>query len=195
MQADEHVGEAAELYAAGQLDAAQIAAIEAHAAGCEACLRRLGEAEEAVLALERANAPVAMPVPTSALHFPRRGISPWWLVPAMAAALLVGMLWPRAQSPHNVATLAMVNGHFSHAQFAGTGPKAKVLYARDRSWYYVIVAGTGRYDVYGVVGTDRVSLGSTNAAGSTSELFVRMRERFDHLELRDGGATETATIR
>ncbi len=70
----------------------------------------------------------------------------------MAAALIVGILWPRAQSQHDVATLAMVNGHFSHAQFAGTGPKAKVLYARDRSWYYVIVAGTGRYDVYGVAG-------------------------------------------
>ena len=195
MQADEHIGEAAELYAAGQLDAAELAAVEAHAAGCEACLRRLGEAEETVLALERVNKPLALPVATNVLQFARRGISPWWLVPAMAAALLVGMLWPRVQPQNNAATLAMVNGHFSHAQFAGTGPKAKVLYARDRSWYYIIVAGTGRYDVYGVAGNNRVSLGSTNAAGSTSELFVRMRERFDHLELRDGGATETATIR
>ncbi len=195
MQADEHIGEAAELYAAGQLDAAETAAIEAHAAGCEACLRRLGEAEEAVLALERVNKPFAPPPATDVLRFARRGISPWWLVPAMAAALLVGMLWPRAQSQHNVATLAMVNGHFSHAQFAGTGPKAKVLYARDRSWYYVIVGSNRRYDVYGAVGADRVSLGSTNSAGSTSELFVRMLERFDHLELRGAGARETATIR
>jgi Putative zinc-finger len=195
MQADEHIGEAAELYAAGQLDAAEIAAVEAHAAVCEACLRRLGEAEETVLGLERVNKPLAPPVATN-VRFARRRISPWWLAPAMAAALLVGILWPRAQTQHNVAMLAMVNGHFSHAQFAGTGPKAKVLYARDRSWYYVIVAGTGRYDVYGVAGNDRVSLGSTNAVGSTSELFVKMRERFDHLELRDGsGATETATIR
>ena len=195
MRADEHIGEAAELYAAGQLDAAELATVEAHAAGCEACLRRLGEAEETVLALERENAPVAIPVATNVLQFPRRGISAWWLVPSMAAALLVGILWPRAQSQHDVATLAMVNGHFSHAQFAGTGPRAKVLYARDRSWYYVIVAGTGRYDVYGVAGNNRVSLGSTNAVGSTNELFVKMRERFDHLELRDGGAAESATIR
>jgi len=37
---------------------------------------------------------------------------------------------------------------------------------------------------------------STNAAGSTSELFVELKERFDHLELRGGsGAMETATIR
>jgi hypothetical protein len=166
MQADEHIGEAAELYAAGQLDA-----------------------------VERVNKPLAPPVATNVVAFARRRISPWWLVPAMAAALIVGILWPRAQSQHDVATLAMVNGHFSHAQFAGTGPKAKVLYARDRSWYYVIVAGTGRYDVYGVAGDNRVSLGSTNAVGSTNELFVKMRERFDHLELQDGAATETATIR
>ncbi|HEX3457584.1 MAG TPA: zf-HC2 domain-containing protein [Candidatus Baltobacteraceae bacterium] len=196
MQVNDHIGEAAELYAAGQLDAAEIAAIEAHAAGCEACLRRLGEVEETVLALERVNKPLAPPAATNVLPFARRQISPWWLVPAMAAALFVGFLWPRAQSSHDAATLALVNGHFSHAQFAGAGPKAKVLYARDRSWYYVIVAEAGRYDVYGVAGDNRVSLGSTNAAGSTSELFVKMRERFDHLELRGGsGAMETATIR
>lgn len=196
MQANEHLGEAAELYAAGQLDAAEIAAIEAHASACEACLRRLGEAEETVLALERVNKPLAPPAETNVVPFARRGISPWWLVPAMAAALLAGMLWPRAQPQHNLAMLAMVNGHFSHAQFAGTGPKAKVLYARDRSWYYVIVAGTERYDVYGVAGDNRASLGSTKPAASTSELFVKMKERFDHLELRGGsGAMETATIR
>ena len=196
MQVNDHIGEAAELYAAGQLDAAEIAAIEAHAAGCEACLRRLGEAEETVLALESVNKALAPAPAANVLPFPQRRISAWWLVPAMAAALFVGLLWPRAQSSHDVATLALVNGHFSHAQFAGAGPKAKVLYARDRSWYYVIVAGTGRYDVYGVVGDNRVSLGSTKVAGSTNELFVKMRGRFDHLELRGGsGAMEAATIR
>lgn len=196
MQVNEHIGEAAELYAAGQLDAAEIAAIEAHAAGCEACLRRLGEAEETVLALERVNTPLAPRAATNVLQFPRREISSWWLVPAMAAALLVGMLWPRAQPQHNVAMLAMVNGHFSHAQFAGTGPKAKVLYARDRSWYYVIVAGPERYDVYGVTGADRISLGTTTPAGSTSELFVRPKQRFDHLQLQGNGErSSSATIR
>ena len=195
MQANEHIGEAAELYAAGQLDAAEIAAIEAHAAGCEACLRRLGEAEETVLALERVNKPLAPPAATNVLQFPRREISSWWLVPAMAAALLVGMLWPRAQPQHNVAMLAMVNGHFSHAQFAGTGPKAKVLYARDRSWYYVIVAGTERYDVYGVAGADRITW-ADEPAGSTSELFVRPKQRFDHLQLQGNGErSSSATIR
>jgi len=194
MPANEHIGEAAELYAAGQLDPAEIAAIEAHAAGCEACLRRLGEAEETVLALERVSAPVAIPVASNVLQFPRRGLSPWWFVPAMAAALLVGILWPRAQPQYNVATLAMVNGHFSHAQFAGTGPRAKVLYARDRSWYYVIVAGSERYDVYGVAGSDRISLGTTTPSGSTSELFVRSKLRFDKLQLQGNGAVSTSAV-
>ena len=194
MQANEHVGEAAELYAAGQLDAAEHRGDRsARFAHCEACLRRLGEAEETVLALERVNKPLAPPAETNVraasrgAESRRGGWFPLWR-PHFSPACC----WPRAQPQHNVAMLAMVNGHFSHAQFAGTGPQAKVLYARDRSWYYVIVAGTGRYDVYGVAGGNRVSLGSTNAAGSTSELFVKMKERFDHLELRGGsGAMET----
>src|SRR5690242_15465164 len=95
MQNSPHIGEAAELYAAGQLDAAEVVVVDAHVAECEACLRRLGEAEETVLALERALKPVALPVAGKVLPLARRGISPWWLVPAIAAALIVGMLWPR----------------------------------------------------------------------------------------------------
>ena len=190
-----HLGEAAELYATGHLDAAEVAQVEAHAAQCDACLRRLGEAEETVLALERARKPLPPSFARNVVPMPRRGISPWWLAPAIAAALILGMLVPRGQGPHDTATLAMINGHFSHAQFAGTGPKAKAVYARDRSWYYVIVAGSGRYTVYGVSDRDRLNLGVTVESGSTSALFVRSKQRFDHLEILGAGAAERATIR
>ncbi|MBC5810585.1 MAG: zf-HC2 domain-containing protein [Candidatus Eremiobacteraeota bacterium] len=48
---DEHVGENAELYALGLLDAAEHAALEAHVATCDSCLRWVGAAEEAAAAL------------------------------------------------------------------------------------------------------------------------------------------------
>lgn len=195
MENSPHLGDAAELYATGHLAPAEIAAVEAHAAVCQECLRRLGEAEETVLALERITQALPMPATSKVVPLVRRGISPWWLVPAMAAALIAGILWPHTQPSPNTATLAMINGHFSHAQFAGSGPAAKVVYARDRSWYYVMVAGSGRYTVYGVIGSDRLNLGVTTASGSTSELFVRPKQRFDHLQLRNDGVDESATIR
>ncbi|MBV8147747.1 MAG: zf-HC2 domain-containing protein, partial [Candidatus Eremiobacteraeota bacterium] len=181
-----HVGEEAELYALGMLDDRQRAAVEAHLAECTACSRRVGEAEETVLALERRS--VATPIPFARrlpLKFERRRISAWWLAPAAAAALIVGLLLPRPASNENAALLAMINSHFSHAQFAGaTGPPAKVLYARDRSWYYVIVTGIHRYDVYGIHAGVASDLGTTSPGEGTNQLFVRTMTRFDRLELR-----------
>lgn len=196
MQAEDHIGEAAELYAIGALDAAEHAAVDAHIAHCTECMRRVGEAEETVLALERANfvegtAPgVRAPQP-----FSRRSVT--WILPlAAAAAFILGVLFPRPAAQNDVATLAMIGSHFSHAQFAGSGPAAKVLYARDRSWYYVIVVGNQRYGVYGVRDGTSVRLGATEPRGKTSELFARASARYDRIELRDGRtAIDTATIR
>jgi hypothetical protein len=47
--------------------------------------------------------------------------------------------------------LAIATSHFNHSQFTGpSGPRAKVLYARDYSWYYVVVTGGHSYAVYGI---------------------------------------------
>ncbi|MBV8196715.1 MAG: zf-HC2 domain-containing protein, partial [Candidatus Eremiobacteraeota bacterium] len=46
-----HIGDDAELYAAGALTRDEHAAVDAHIAQCPDCLRRVGEAEETVLAL------------------------------------------------------------------------------------------------------------------------------------------------
>jgi len=86
-----------------------------------------------------------------------------------------------------------IDSHFSHAQFSGNGPPAKVIYARDRSWYYVIVSGSRRFEVYGLRGTQATRLGTTVPRGETSELFVRKQPRF---ELRDGATgIENASVR
>jgi hypothetical protein len=193
-----HAGEKAELYVLGALSAQERSAVESHAAGCEECLRRIGEAEETLLAMEREIAATPLPsVPRSVLPFQRRGISAWWLVPAMAAALAFGMIRWHEPPSRSDALLAMIQSHFSHAQFSGKGKvPAKVIYARDHEWYYVIVRGSGEYDVYGVRGGVASMIGSTRANGTVSELFVRSSSSFDRLELRLRGETiEAAAIR
>jgi hypothetical protein len=197
MESDVHAGEAAELYALGALDEREQAGLEAHIAHCAPCLRRVGEAEETLLALERGSKAVDVPRRQgNVLPIARsRKAFAWWIPAAIAAAFVLGWLVPRSAPQPGVATLAMIDSHFSHAQFSGS-PPAKVIYARDRSWYYVIVSGSRRFDVYGLRGTQSTRLGTTAARGATSELFVRGQPRFERVELRDGTAlVESASIR
>jgi hypothetical protein len=197
MEPDVHIGETADLYAFGLLDERERGEVEAHIAQCATCLRRVGEAEETLLALEREHKPVRMPsAGGNVLPIAPRRINPaWWIAPAIAAAFVLGFLFPRHTPQTSVATLAMIESHFSHAQFNGTGPPAKVIYARDRSWYYVIVSGNHRFDVYGIHGATATRLGTTAPAGATSELFKRSNVPFDRIELRGrSGAIEGASI-
>ena len=199
MEPNGHVGEFAELYAIGALDGAERAAVDAHIAGCAQCARRVGEAEETVLALERDVRvdPLAAAVAAPLRLGRRREVPVWWLPLTAAAALIVGFLLPNTFARHDTPALAMINSHFNHAQFNGEkAPAGKVIYARDRSWYYVIVEGSHRYEVSGVRGGRNVSLGTTEPNGATSELFWRHSAPFERIELRDGGRTiETASIR
>lgn len=197
MNQNAHVGDAAELYAAGALAPEERASVDAHIAHCSECLRRVGEAEETVLALERVNAesPAGMRG-TKVLPFQRRGVPLWWVPVAAAAALIFGLFLAHRPPQNDAATLAMLHSHFAHAQFAGNGPAAKVLYARDRSWYYIIVAGNHRYEVDGIRSGQALNLGSTQPKSQTSELFSSTPARFDRIELRDAGKTlEAAAIR
>ena len=197
MNSNAHIGEAAELYAAAALTAEERAAVDAHIGSCDECLRRVGEAEETVLALERVYVAPSVTTPArKVLPLPRRGVPGWWVAAAAAAALIIGFVLPHRTPQSDVATLAMLHSHFVHAQFTGTGPAAKVLYARDRSWYYVIVDGSHRYGVYGTRNGQVVDLGITQPKTETSELFAPVSLRLDQIELRDRGAVvETAAIR
>lgn len=194
-----HLGDDAELYVVGALDECERASVEAHVAQCEECRRLLGAAEETLLALEREAAEVAMPFSPLA-GAPKRvtRAAPWWIAAlAAAAAFVIGVLLPRGASvpPSRAAHLAMLHSHFSHAQFRGA-PLAKVIYPRERNWYYVIVEGSVRYEVDGIAAGRVIDLGTTAPAGLTSELFARSAERFDRVQLRaDGRIVEFATIR
>jgi hypothetical protein len=197
MDFEPHVGENAELYAVGALDEAERAAVDAHIAGCAECLRRVGEAEETVLALERGADSASQRSHRPALSpIVARLVPIWWVPLAAAAALIIGMLVPRSAPQSDRAMLAMIGSHFSHAQFAGSGPPAKVLYARDRSWYYVIVSGAHHYRVFGRRDGKQSFLGVTAPRGKTNELFVNRPARYDVIELRRGVTTlESAQIR
>jgi hypothetical protein len=192
MMRGEHAGDAAELYALGCLSQDERRAVEAHVQTCSPCLRRIGEAEETLLALERETAVVPMPFDAALFPAKPRRTGWWPSALALAAAFVFGMLVRSGPAP-NPALDALATSHFNHAQFSGANePKAKVLYARDRSWYYVVVTGSRGYDVYGVERGVATRLGTTRGG----ELFAGSRVRFDRLELRERGRTvESAAIR
>jgi hypothetical protein len=199
MMHDAHIGENAELYALGSLDDLERQRVEAHVANCADCLRRLGQAEETVLGLESETAPVPLPRDARAPEFRSRRIAGWWLgAVAAAAALIIGYLLPHpvTQPTTDVAQVAMLHSHFNHSQFTGNGPLAKVLYARDRSWYYVVIEGSHQYSVTGVGAGGSATLGTTVPRNGTSELFVPHAQPFSRIELHGGGAVvESAQIR
>lgn len=192
----QHVGEDADLYALGSLGQRERAAIDAHAARCAQCLRRLGEAEETILALECETPELALPN-ADAPHFQSNVDRRWWSALAVAAALVAGFLLPHP-TPHDASpVLALVHSHFNHAQFSGRGPAAKVLYARNRAWYYIIVDGAHAYTVVGANGSSSSTpLGVTASHGDTSSLFISGARSFQRIELREGSTlVETAQIR
>ncbi len=197
MNSNAHVGDGAELYAAGALTAQERDVVDAHIAACNECLRRVGEAEETVLALERVNSVSPNAVTVNVLAFKRRAMPAWFVATiAAAAAFVLGLIFPHGAPQPQFATLAMLHGHFSHAQFTGNGPLAKVIYARDRSWYYIIVEGNHRYGVYGIANGASVKLGTTQANNGTSQLFLRGEPRLRFIELRDvNQPIEKAAIR
>jgi hypothetical protein len=204
----EHIGDRAELYVLGDLDASEVALLEEHITTCAACLRRVGEAEETMLALERAGAAKIAPemlerrLPLTVQRqrsFARVGIT------AACAGLVLGILvtfLSFALRPNDTqrALVAMVGSHFSHAQFAPVGsrsaPPAKVIYARDKSWLFIVADGSARYSVYAVSPVGATLLGNLHPQGTSSTLYVDHPGTPVTIELRDGATVlERATVR
>ncbi len=195
---DSHIGENAELYAIGSLDDLERQRVDAHVANCADCMRRLGQAEETVLGLESETPAIPLPDDARRPQFASPRASRWWGgVLAAAAALIIGYVLPHPQpASTGAAQVAMLHSHFNHAQFVGHGPLAKVVYARDGTWYYVVVDGAHTFTVDGVGTAGTAELGAIAPRDGTSELFVPHAQRFDRIELRDGSAiVETAQIR
>jgi anti-sigma factor RsiW len=193
---ERHLDDLAELYALGELSADEAAFVESHIAECAQCLQQVGEAEETVLALERQYAKQSPPdLLGKRLRFEQRAPAPWWRFAGAAAAGLVlglGILWPQMQrgDESQRAIDAMIHSHFSHAQFAALAPgapDAKVIYARDRSWLYVVASGRHDYEVDAVQGSSRTTLGTLHAEGRVSTLFIDHPTSATQIELVDRG--------
>jgi len=202
-----HVGDDAELYALGLLEHERRAEVAAHAASCDACLRRLGEAEETAAALAGA-LPRREPTPALAARFVRaRSVPPaasrprrlTALAVAAAFALIIGASVYQAAVDRgrlrasDLAVATLVNSHFLHVPMqttpAGGSLSAKVLYARDGSWIYVLVdRASGTLDVATRSGGTTTARGSTEPGGETATLLVREAGKPDEVDLSRSGS-------
>jgi hypothetical protein len=221
----DHVGENAELYALGALDPQERANLERHLANCLSCTREVGQAEAAVAMLDDATIPQVAPPPALAQRIaasaaalaaskvvPLRRAPSWHVQQlglAASIALVVGLgggiAFDRSTGGSHAATRdedaikTIAASHFLHATFASLvpgAPTAKVLYARDGSWYYVIVDDNVAdcHVVARSAGGD-VDGGSLVAGTQTSTLFVHPAVRPRSLELvRGGRVIATATL-
>jgi hypothetical protein len=187
-----HLDDLAELYALGALPEIERAAADAHIASCSDCERRVGEAEETIEAL---HAPQSAPARLDRrVHaaFARAAVPGYFY--AVAAALLILALlpavafWQRERAANDAqqqALAAMVNSHFLHSPFqplSTDAPAAKVIYARNGAWLYVI-ANTDR--TLGVSADGR-TIGTLTGSGSERTLFVAHPPAVKAIELVDG---------
>ncbi|MBV8373204.1 MAG: zf-HC2 domain-containing protein [Candidatus Eremiobacteraeota bacterium] len=180
-----HVGENAELYALGTLSELERARVDEHVRTCDPCAQRVGEAEETALRLIDAAKMPAIPLP--AVRFASRARLPAWMAPAAAAfvaGFIVTGLWSQrdraaddaARSTTQAAQRAMLAGHFSHAPFVARepdAPAAKVVYAREGGWLYVIAAaGPQALDVAVERDGTRTTVASLAAGDTTRSVFI-----------------------
>lgn len=200
MRNGEHVGENAELYALGTLGELERARVELHVLACDACAARVGEAEAAVLELiqpNAANAPALAPSAPVFAGWPR------W-IGAVAAAIVAGFFAWGVTSLHDrsihgtevaqsAATAAMLSGHFAHAPFVARmpgAPAAKVIYAREGGWIYVIAApGTDSLAIAVTRAGRQRQVGALPIASAVRAGFIPLSGRIDSVELLDHGVT------
>jgi hypothetical protein len=177
---NEHIDELAELYALGSLSEAERDAVNRHASICDVCARRLGEAETVIAyAIGERNPSPHLDRRVRAALAPRRLYVPVLFVASTIAAALVLMLLTHVRAPvdreREQAIIAMIDSHFSHAQFtplAPDAPKAKVVYGRGRPWRLFIAQTSRAYTVAAQTPGGLTPLGTLHVSGNAAELFV-----------------------
>jgi hypothetical protein len=202
-----HLGEDAELYPLGLLDEDAARNVEAHAEACPACAQRVAQARSVAASLAAA-LPPATPCAAlerrlreSARAQPRAARRATLFAVALAAAFalaFLGLGWQalvlrQRVSADDVALVTMVHGHFNHVSMTpeSAGPvAAKILYARDGSWIYVIAdrPGGALHAIAQTAGGS-VDLGVLSSVGETATLLAHPRERVRSVRLQRSGAS------
>ena len=201
-----HLGEDAELYPLGILDGDAARRVERHITLCSACAERVAQAQTVAASLAVA-LPAAVPSPAlkrrlheSVRPRPRAGILRASLfrfaVAAVIALTLIGLGWQTLAlrgrlATEDLALVTMVHSHFNHVSMAPESANpvaAKILYARDGSWIYIIVDKPGG-PLHAIAHTASsiTDLGVLVSSGETATLLVRPRERIRSITLRRAG--------
>jgi hypothetical protein len=182
-----HLDDDAELYALGLTDRERDAEIEAHLAACGTCRARVVAAESAAASLAAA----LPPMPAAA---PRRA---WWTTAATAAAVVFAATAAFEGTTAREASMqlartdaalgAIASSHFGHTTLTSeANVVAKVLYARDGSWMYVVAENAPR-GAHVVLRSGAASrdLGALDA-GAPATLFVRAPGRAAEISVLAG---------
>jgi hypothetical protein len=211
-----HIGDDAELFALGALDDVTARRVELHILECPECLARVNEALIAAAALAEAlpatspSAELGRRLSAAAEEFDvsHRQSTGWFsnrvLRYAVAAALVLALLnagWQsfrlhREIATEDVALATLVHSHFNHVSMTPLSSarlSAKVLYARDGKWLYVIADrpnGALRVLGYGAATSAEsgaaLDLGMMASDGQTATLLARPRSRVRRIVLERG---------
>lgn len=190
-----HYEEELELFALGDLEPAERAAIEAHVKDCVECTRRLGEAEEALARMSSLLPAYRAPGRAQTVWRPgtRVAVASAFIAGLIAAALTFAFVNLNGTSNTDVrAQIAMINSHFTHVQLeaaAPGAPAAKVIFPPNHAWLYAIVDdGRPGYRLLLVspAGPPR-DLGGLIAHGASSSLFVERAPPGYEVELARNG--------
>jgi hypothetical protein len=204
----EHLGDNAELYPLGILDNDAARAVEGHIALCSECAERVAQAQ-AVAASLAAALPLATPSPALERRL-RESARPQLgarkmpvnvLRFAIAAAFLIAflgfgfqtLLLRQRLAAEDVALVTMVHSHFNHVSMSPDSANpvaAKILYARDGSWIYIIADKPGGA-LHAIANTPGgvADLGELLSTGETATLLVHPRERIRSIVLQRAGTT------
>ena len=193
---DANVGENAAMYAMGALDAREREAYDRHADVCDACALALADASQTIDAMERRAGIV--PAPRTLLAGQRRArLRPFAAgfiaaAAAIAAIFLFARFFALSGAVHgnDLALAALVHSHFDHSPFVAQrpgAPPAKVMYARDGSWVFVVVDRPSvPLEVDGIVANGAaLSIARLPRSDVAVSAFSRPAQRFVRVELRE----------
>jgi hypothetical protein len=194
--------EDASLYALGSLERRETDAFDREAATCDECAQLLAQASDALARIVLEDAAPAFTPPRLVTGRKRPRIATTVSFAAVAAAIAIAFLsaWRLAVvdlqlRANDLALSAIVGSHFSHAQFVSKtagAPPAKLLYARDHSWLYIVVQRpTQRLTAESFENATATAavLGSVPPAHGPSAIFIRPATRVTAVVLVDSRGT------